>query len=142
MANINPRQGRAAIVILLLGVGLLLALAPFTSGLLSAPVFYVIFQPMYRRFVGHMKPPLAGGLTVLVAVLLVLVPGSWLLTLMIGQAQDVIGSLVQNPVLTRLQSLTVGGFAVGPELVKMGQTVIGGLGRGAFAAVGTAFFIL
>jgi len=152
MLNVNTRQGRAAVLILLLGLMLLLALAPFTSGLLAAPVFYVMFQPLHQRFAKRLSSALAAGLTVVVAVLLILVPGSWLLTLIVGQAQDVVGNLVQHPLLTRLQGLTIAGYAVGPELVKMGQTVIGGIGRGAFAAVGTvtlmafnlaiAFFVL
>lgn len=152
MINVSTRQGRAAILILLLGVGILVALAPFVSGLLAAPVFYVIFDPVYKRFTRRLSPALASGLTVLVAVLLIIVPGSWLLTMIVGQAQDVVSHLVQNPSLAKLQSLTVAGYAVGPELVKVGQTVIGGIGRGAFAAVGTvtlmgfnlaiAFFVL
>ena len=152
MLNVNTRQGRAAILILLLGLALLAALAPFTSGLLSAPVFYVMFQPLYQRLARRIHASLAAGLTILLAVLLILVPGAWLLTLIIGQAQDVVTSLVQNPVLGKLQNLTIAGYAVGPELVKLGQAIIGGLGRGAFSAVGTvtlmvfnlaiAFFIL
>ena len=152
MLNVNSRQGRAAVLILLLGLALLLALAPFASGLLSAPVFYVVFAPLYRRLTRRLRPSFAAGLTVIVAVLLIFVPGTWLLALIIGQAQDVIGSLVQSPVLGRLQTLTVAGFPVGPEIVKFGQTVIGGIGRGAFAAIGTvtlmgfnlaiAFFLL
>ena len=152
MIDVSTRQGRAAILILLLGLGILVALAPFVSGLLAAPVFYVMFQPMYGWFSRRLRPPVAGGLTVTVAVLLIVVPGSWLVTMIVGQAQDVVSHLVQNPSLTKLQSLTIAGYAVGPELVKMGQTVVGGIGRGAFAAVGTvtlmgfnlaiAFFVL
>jgi len=138
MLNVNSRQGRAAALIMLLGVAILFALAPFASGLLSAPVFYVVFDPLYQRFVRRLRPSLSAGLTVVVAVLLILIPGSWLLTLIVGQAQDVVTSLVRSPLLGRLQDLTIGGYAVGPELAKFGQTVIGGIGRGAFAAVGTA----
>ncbi|HEX5005080.1 MAG TPA: AI-2E family transporter [Gemmatimonadales bacterium] len=137
MLNVNTRQGRAALLILLLGIALLAALAPFTSGLLAAPVFYVMFEPLYKRLARRVHRSVAAGVTILLAVLLILVPGSWLLTLIVGQAQDVVTNLVQNPVLGKLQTLTIGGYAVGPELVKMGQTIIGGLGRGAFAAVGT-----
>jgi predicted PurR-regulated permease PerM len=152
MINVGTRQGRAAILIVLLGLGIIAALAPFISGLLAAPVFHIIFQPIYAWFTRRLKAPAAGGLTVLVAVLVIIVPGSWLVTMIVGQAQDVVSHLVQNPSLTKLQSLTIAGYAVGPELVKMGQAVIGGIGRGAFAAVGTvtlmgfnlaiAFFLL
>jgi predicted PurR-regulated permease PerM len=152
MINVSTRQGRAAVLILLLGLAILVALAPFISGLLAAPVFYVMFRPMYGWFTKRMRAPLAGGLTVIVAVLLIIVPGSWLVTMIVGQAQDVVSHLVQNPSLAKLQSLTIAGYAVGPELAKAGQTVISGIGRGAFAAVGTvtlmgfnlaiAFFVL
>jgi len=152
MINVSTRQGRAAALIFLLGLGILVALAPFVSGLLAAPVFYVMFQPLYGWFVKRIKPPLAGGLTVLAAVLLIIVPGSWLVTMIVGQAQDVVSHLVQNPSLAKLQSLTIAGYAVGPEIVKVGQTIVGGIGRSAFAAVGTvtlmgfnlaiAFFLL
>ncbi|HQR17188.1 MAG TPA: AI-2E family transporter [Gemmatimonadales bacterium] len=152
MLDVNSRQGRAAITILLLGVAILMALAPFASGLLSAPVFYVVFAPLYQRLTRRLRPSLAAGLTVIIAVLLIFGPGSWLLALIVGQAQDVVGSLVHSPLLDKLQTLTVGGFAVGPELVKLGETVIGGIGRGAFELVGTltlmgfnlaiAFFLL
>ncbi|TFG46242.1 MAG: AI-2E family transporter [Gemmatimonadales bacterium] len=152
MANVNSRQVRAAILILALGIGILVALAPFTSGLLAAPVFYVVFHPLYQWFTRRLKPALAAGLTIFVAVLLIIVPGSWLVTMIVEQAQDAISHLVNNALLTKLQSLTIAGYAVGPELVKWGQGVVGGLGRGAFAAVGTvtlmgfnlaiAFFVL
>jgi predicted PurR-regulated permease PerM len=152
MLDVNTRQGRAALLILLLGVILVLGFAPYTSGLLAAPVFYVMFQPVYARIARRIKPGLAGGLTVLLAVLLILVPGAWLLALIVGQAQGAITTLVQSPTLHKLEMLTIGGYAVGPELAKAGQAVIGGIGRGAFAAVGTvtlmvlnlaiAFFLL
>ena len=61
MLDVDSRQGRAAIMILLLGVALLLALAPFASGLLSAPVFYVVFAPLYQRLKRRLRPSLAAG---------------------------------------------------------------------------------
>jgi predicted PurR-regulated permease PerM len=137
----NTRQGRAAVLILLLGLGLLIALAPFASGLLAAPVLYVIFSPVYARLTKRLRPSVAAGVTVIAGILLILVPGSWLLALIVGQAQDVIANLAQNPILSRLQALTVAGYAVGPELVRFGQTVVGGIGRGAFAAIGTVTLI-
>jgi predicted PurR-regulated permease PerM len=141
MINVNTRQGRAAVLILLLGLGLLVALAPFASGLLAAPVLYVVFGPIHAWLAKRLRPSVAAGLTVTAGILLILVPGSWLLALIVGQAQNVIANLVQNPILSRLQTLTIAGYAVGPELVKFGQTVVGGIGRGAFAAVGTVTLI-
>jgi len=152
MITMSPRQGRAAILILLLGLGIVLALAPFASGLLAAPVLYVICEPLYHFFGKRAKPPSAAGLTIVIAILLIVLPGSWLLTLIVGQANDVISRFAQPSSLTKLESLTIAGYAVGPELVKAGQAVIGGIGRFAFTAIGTvtlmgfnlaiAFFVL
>jgi predicted PurR-regulated permease PerM len=131
------RQRRAAVLIVILGAGLLIALTPFATGLLSAPVLFVIFAPVYRRLRRQLGPGTSAGLTVFLALLLILLPGLWLLTLIVGQAQDVLASLLSSEVLARLDTLTLGRFAIGPELVKMGQGVIGALGRGAFRAVGS-----
>ncbi len=137
MIDVNTRQGRAAALILLLGLALMVALLPFASGLLAAPVFYVIFEPLYRRLTRTLRPSFAGGATVLLAVVLIFGPGSWLLALIIGQAQDVVGGFVKSPALERLQGLEIAGIPIGPELVKFGQTVISGIGRSAFTAIST-----
>jgi predicted PurR-regulated permease PerM len=152
MISVYTRQGRAAVLIALLGLALIIALMPFISGILSAPVFYVVFSPMYSRLLRWMRPSLSAGLTVLAAILLIVVPGGWLVALIAGQAQDALTALMRGPFLDRLQTLSLAGHAVGPQLVSYGQTMLADVGRGAFAAVGTvtlmgfnlaiAFFIL
>jgi len=137
MEPMDSRQRRAAVLIVILGAGLILALSPFATGLLSAPVLFVIFAPVYRRLRRRLGPAVSAGLTVALALLLILVPGLWILTLIVGQAQDVLASLLSSEVLARVDALTIGRFAIGPELVKLGQGVIGALGRGAFQAVGS-----
>src|SRR5512134_3838144 len=137
MEIMESRQRRAAVLIVILGAALIIALTPFATGLLSAPVLFVIFAPVYRRLRRRLGPGTSAGLTVFLALLLILVPGLWLLTLIVGQAQDVLASLLSSEVLARLDTLKIGRFAIGPELVKMGQGVIGALGRGAFRAVGS-----
>jgi predicted PurR-regulated permease PerM len=137
MLNANTRQGRAAVLILVLGLAIVVALLPYASGILSAPVFYVIFGPLYHRLARRLPAGAAAGLTVVVAALVILGPGSWLLALIVRQAQNVVGNAVQHPYLTRLQALTIGGYPVGPQLAKFGQDAVSGIGRGAFAAVGT-----
>ena len=141
MLSVYSRQGRAAITIALLGFALVIALMPFVSGLLSAPVLYVVFAPVYDRISGRLGPAIAAGVTVLFALLLITVPGGWLLTLIVGQAQDALTSLMHGPFLDRLQTLRIAGHPVGPELVQYGQSMLGDVGRGAFAAVGTVTLI-
>ena len=141
MLSVNSRQGRAALTIALLGVALIIALMPFISGLLSAPVLYVVFAPIYDRLSGKLGPAFAAGVTVLVALLLITVPGGWLLALIVGQAQGALTALMHGPFLERLQTLQVAGHPIGPQLVQYGQSMLGDVGRGAFAAVGTVTLI-
>jgi predicted PurR-regulated permease PerM len=137
MEPMDSRQRRAAVLIIILGAALILALSSFATGLLSAPVLFVIFAPVYRRLRRRLRAGISAGLTLGLALLLILLPGLWLLTLILGQAQDVLASLLSSEVLARLDTLRIGRFAIGPELVKLGQDVIGALGRGAFRAVGS-----
>jgi len=141
MLSVYSRQGRAGITIALLGLALIIALMPFVSGLLSAPVLYVVFAPVYDRISGRLGAPIAAGLTVLFALLIITVPGGWLLTLIVGQAQGALTALMHGPFLDRLQTLEIAGHPVGPELVQYGQSMLGDVGRGAFAAVGTVTLI-
>lgn len=141
MLSVYSRQGRAALTIALLGFALIIALMPFVSGLLSAPVLYVVFAPIYDRLAGRIGPAISAGLTVLLALLIITVPGGWLLTLIVGQAQGALTSLMHGPFLDRLQTLQIAGHPVGPQLVEYGQSMLGDLGRGAFAAVSTVTLI-
>ena len=49
MRLLDTKHQRAAILILLLGAALLIALAPFATGLIGIPVLYIIFSPLYRE---------------------------------------------------------------------------------------------
>jgi len=141
MLSVYSRQGRAALTIALLGLALIIALMPFVSGLLSAPVLYVVFAPIYDRLTRRIGPAISAGLTVLLALLIITVPGGWLLTLIVGQAQGALTALMHGPFLDRLQTLQIAGHPVGPELVQYGQSMLSDVGRGAFAAVSTVTLI-
>ena len=52
MAFLDTKQDRAALLIFVLGLGVLWALWPFSTGLIGAPVLYVVFEPVHR-WLGH-----------------------------------------------------------------------------------------
>jgi predicted PurR-regulated permease PerM len=56
----------------------------------------------------------------------------------VGQAQGVAASLVDSPLLARLQTLRVGQFEVGPQLAAIGKDLITFLGGSALGFIGTA----
>ena len=59
MPLLDTKQQRAAIVVMLLGVGIVLALAPYATGLIGGIVCYVVFAPVNKALRRRMPPPLA-----------------------------------------------------------------------------------
>ena len=137
MTSIDSNHTRAAVLILLLGVGLAIALTPFATGLIGVPVLYVILQPAHDRLARHVRPVPAAVIVVLLALFLVVVPGVSFVSLVVSQAQQVAGGL-PGPLLTDLSHLHVGDTDLGPQLASLGQQVASWVGSRAFSLVGTA----
>ena len=138
MVFFDTKKERAALVVLLLAVALAIALSPYVSGLLGAPVLYVLFRPMHQWLSQKIKPWIAAAIVILVAFLLIVIPGIWLIGMLVGQAQGVAASLVNSPLLARISTLRVGQFEVGPQLASIGKEVITWLGGSALGFIGTA----
>ena len=138
MASIDSNHTRAAVLILLLGVGLAIALTPFATGLIGIPVLYVILQPVHDRLARHVRPTPAAAIVVLIALFLVVVPGVSFVSLVVGQAQQVVASGVSSPLLTGLAHLRIGDTDLGPQLASLGRDVASWVGSRAFSLVGTA----
>ena len=71
MPLLDSKQQRASFVILILGVALAIAVWPFSTGLVGAPVLYIVFAPLYRRLAARMPRALAAGLVILAAILVI-----------------------------------------------------------------------
>src|SRR6266540_4044338 len=102
MAFLDTNHQRAALVVLLLGFALAAALAPYVTGLIGIPVLYVIFAPAQRWLAARVQPALAATLVVLLGVFLVVVPGVSFAGLIVNEAQQIAGGVIQSPILGRL----------------------------------------
>ena len=138
MSFFDTSKQRAAILIALLGIGIAFTLAPYVSGLIGAPVLYVLFAPLQKLLVKRIRPSFAAGIVILVAFLLIVLPGTWLITLLVGQAQQVAGEVVKSPLLDRLSALRVGRYELGPQIAQIGRELISWLGGSALGFIGTA----
>src|SRR5262245_6956519 len=97
MALFDTKKERAALVLGLLAVGLAFALAPYVTGLLGAPVLYVLFGPMYRGLAKTVPPRLAAAITIITVFFIIVFPGVWLIGMLVGQAQGAAQSLLNSP---------------------------------------------
>src|SRR5216684_8921485 len=138
MALIDTNHQRAALVILLLGLGVVVALTPYATGLIGIPVLYAVFAPVHDWLSLRVRPRLAATLVVALALFLIVVPGVSFAGLIVTQAQEIAGGVIQSPILTRLAQVRIGEFQVGPQLADLGRSVAAWLGSSAFSLVGTA----
>lgn len=138
MAFLDSKRNRGAFLIFVLGMGLVYALWPFSTGLVGAPVLYVVFSPVYRWLAREMRPGLAAGLVVLLGVILVLGPGVSLLGIIAGEAQDMARGVIRSPLLARLRELRIGPYDVGAQIEAIGSSIVAWIGSSALGLIGTA----
>jgi predicted PurR-regulated permease PerM len=139
MPFLDTKRQRAAVLILVLGLGLAYALWPFSSGLMGALVLYVVFNPLYRALLGRgLKPGPAAGIVVVFALVLVVGPGVSFIGLVANEAQGMATGVIQSPLLARLRELRLGPYDIGAQIEALGSQIVSWAGSGALSVVGTA----
>ena len=135
---LETNQPRAALLIALLGVALVVGLAPFASGLLGGVVLYVVTQPLNQWLAKRVPAPWAALLVVLLLLAVLVFVGLPLATLIAGQARQVLGGVLQGSAVQKLASIEIGGVAIGPEVLDTGNRILRWLGENALQIIGTA----
>jgi predicted PurR-regulated permease PerM len=138
MPFLDTKRDRAAFLIFVLGLGLVWTLWPFITGLIGAPVLYVVFAPVHRWLARRTRPRIAAALVVLLGVILVLGPGVSFVGIIAGEAQDMASGVIRSPLLTRVRELRIGPYDVGAQIESLGSRVVSFIGSSALALVGTA----
>ncbi len=138
MAFLDTRRQRAAWLIFALGLALVWALWPFSTGLIGAPVLYIIFSPVHRWLSRWMRPSVAAGIVVLLGLLLVLGPGISFVGLVAAEAQEMATGVIRSPLLARLSRIRIGPYAIGAQLEQLGSQLVSWVGASALGLIGTA----
>jgi predicted PurR-regulated permease PerM len=138
MAFLDSKRDRAAFLIFVLGLGLVWALWPFSTGLIGAPVLYVVFAPVHRWLGQRMHPRLAAVLVILMGIILVLGPGAAFVGVIAGEAQDMATGVIRSPLVARLRELRIGPYDVGAQIESVGSRLVSWIGASALGLVGTA----
>src|SRR2546428_13348219 len=103
MPLIDTNHQRAALVILLLGIGLVIALTPYATGLIGIPVLYAVFAPVHDWLSLRVRPRLAATLVVALALFLIVVAGVSFAGLIGAPAHAIDRGVIRHPVLRRLR---------------------------------------
>ncbi len=131
------KQQRAAALIFLVGAGIVLALWPFVTGLIWAPVLYIMCAPLHRWLARWLPRPVAAGIVIALAILVVIVPLGSLAGLIAAEAGDLAGGVMSSVAVDRLRELRLGPFDVGAQLNALVSRALSLLGTGALAALST-----
>jgi predicted PurR-regulated permease PerM len=137
MAFLDSRHQQAAFLTAILGAALVYALWPFSTGLVGAPVLYVVFAPLHRRLAPYMPNGIAAGIVILVAILVIVVPVASMAGLLANEAQDIAGGVIRSSIVDRLRELRVGPYDVGAQLQVIGSRALSWVGTGALGLIGT-----
>jgi predicted PurR-regulated permease PerM len=138
MPLLSSKRDQAAFFISLLGIAIVVALSPFTSGLLGAAVLYVICIGPYRRMRRAVRPGLAAAITLAGAIIVIALPFTWLVGLVIDRAPDTLRGVQHSPLFATLSQLRIGNFEVGAEIANASGTIISWISAQAIDFVGSA----
>lgn len=128
----------AGALILVLGLALVWAMLPYLGGLLAGPVLAIIWRPLQDRLTRRMPAGAAAGVILFLTFILIVLPGVWLVTLLIGQAQSAVEALGRSPLLARLDEVHLGSIRIGPAISEAGQSALAWIGGNALSIIGTA----
>jgi predicted PurR-regulated permease PerM len=120
----NSTRWFALALVVVLGLGVLWMVSPFLSGIIGAAILYVILVPVHRWLTRWIHPGFSAALLAIGAALLILGPGVWILTLIISESPNVAKRLLESDVTNRLQTLQIGGVALGAHVTQGANAMI------------------
>lgn len=141
MSYLETDRQRASALIIALGAFLAIALWPFTSGLLGAPVLYVIFAPVYRWLARRIPEGLASAIVIVLAILFIVLPVASIISLIATQAPGMIRGVVDSPLVDKLRELRIGPYNVGEQVSSqfrnIGSRAVSVAGSSALGILGS-----
>lgn len=129
------RTGARALTIAL-GAAIALLLYPFVSGLLGAGILYVVAAGALARLGVQRVGPFTALLTVLALFGIIVLPGVWLLTELVGQIPDTVRMVRENPAMQRLMALQIGALDVGSQLQQATSDIVSWSSRQTLTVLG------
>ena len=139
MSFFDTNRERASWLVAILGIVIVIALFPYASGLLGAPVLYVVFAPLHERLSRRLRSRMLGAvIVILVALVCIVLPAGYMVTLLVGQAQGAVKSLLGSALLQQVGTFELGGFNIGPQIKAASTQALSLLGGSAISLLGTA----
>lgn len=124
MRVLDVPRDRATLIVIVLLAGATYALLPFAVGIMSALVLCVLTAPLYDRLRRRISGGLATTIIILLMVCLVILPMTWLVMELTGQAQEVFQNAQHSPELAAYARLKIAGVDLGTRAAQGSGAVI------------------
>jgi predicted PurR-regulated permease PerM len=111
---------------------------PYLPGLLGAAVLFVLAAPLHRRLRALVPPRVAAVVVTMLVLVLLLVPGSWLVSTAVSEASDAVVAFQRGGALQRLAGARVAGFDVGAQMANAGSALVSWASAQAVSLLGSA----
>jgi predicted PurR-regulated permease PerM len=138
MATLASGRTRAQILIVALGAVVAYAIAPYASGLLGAGILYVIGAPMHKRLARFVGAHGAAAIVLVLLAVLIILPGAWIINLVIVQAPIMLASIKKSTFLDRLSALHLEGVDLGAQIASASGALISWISGHALGFFGSA----
>ena len=138
MPALASGRTRAQILIVVLGAVVAYAIAPYASGLLGAAILYVIGAPIHRRLARLVGVHPAAALVLVLLAVLIILPGAWVLNLLIVQAPITLRNVQESAFLSHLSALRVDGVDLGAQVASASGALISWISGHAIGFFGSA----
>lgn len=129
---------RAQVLIFAVGAVVAYAIAPYASGLLGAAILYVIGAPIHKRLARFAGAHGAAALVLILLGGLIVLPGAWLINLVIAQAPIILTNLQESTVLERLSALRIDGVDLGAQIASASGALVSWISGHALGFFGSA----
>ncbi|HEY9479251.1 MAG TPA: AI-2E family transporter [Gemmatimonadaceae bacterium] len=138
MPPLASGRARAQILIVVLGALVAYAIAPYASGLLGAAILYVIGAPVHRRLTRLVGAHAAAAIVLILLAVVIILPGAWLLNLVIVQAPIILRNVQESTFLSRLSALRIEGVDLGAQIASASGALVSWLSGHAIGFFGSA----
>jgi len=125
-------------LLLALAAATLLAVVPYFSGLIGALILFVLARPLHERLIVRVPRRVSAFALALATLVLLLLPGAWLLTTIVAEGGTALRSLETDGVLAKTIQTPIGPIDAGATVANAGSTVLAWLSGRAVALFGGA----
>lgn len=141
--NVSPptdtrERGRLAVYrfLIVLAGAVLFGVIPFLSGLVGSLMLYVLTRQLHERLVRVMPPRVSAFTIVIGVVVLLLVPGTWLVTTIVSEGTDFLRSWRPEDVVTWLSKTPLAGYDLSGEIAGVVRSLVALIPNRAVALFG------